>query len=120
MLWRRFGLSFYAASDEGVFPDDILDARLDREAESLADWQRTAAQFLQLRDLHAWLHDQHLCYAVNRQVCAPFISAKGRYVDGTQEGNLYTQWTDLVVVMGVQEEFGRQDKGVSDKALATY
>lgn len=64
----RFQLSFHAASDEGVFPVEVLEARLAREAESLAGWQRTAAGFGDFADLHAWLHDQHLCYAVRRQV----------------------------------------------------
>ena len=65
----RFQLSFHSASDEGIFPDDVLEARLAREGQSLAGWQRTAASFQTLADLHAWLHDQHLCYAVRRQVC---------------------------------------------------
>jgi hypothetical protein len=47
----------------------MLAARIQREAESLEDWKRTAQSFSGLADFHAWLHDQHLCYAVRRQVC---------------------------------------------------
>ena len=64
----RFRLSFHAASDSGIFPPEVLAARRQREAESLADWERTAAAFAGLAGFHAWLHDQHLCYAVRRQV----------------------------------------------------
>ena len=68
-MLRRFQLSFHAASDGGIFPPEVLVARQQREAESLADWERTAETFAGLADFHAWLHDQHLCYAVRRQVC---------------------------------------------------
>ena len=64
----RYRLSFHAASDVGVFPPEVLAARMRREAESLVDWEHTSQGFAGLADFHAWLHSQHLCYAVRRQV----------------------------------------------------
>ena len=96
-LWNhadRFQLSFYAASDEGVFPEDVLQARHAREAASLEVttlvqwplsaciqhkitakmicvlqlWKSNVSRLHSLKDLHDWLHKTHLCYAVARQV----------------------------------------------------
>lgn len=66
--WRRFALHFYGASDEGIFPEEVLAARLEREAASLAAWRRTAASFTDLASVHHWLHQKHMCYAIPRQV----------------------------------------------------
>ncbi len=39
----------------------------DKEAASRRSWLRTSAGLSSLRQLHAWLHATHLCYAVGRQ-----------------------------------------------------
>ena len=67
-LLCRFDLTFHTASDEGVFPPEVLAARQQREVESLKGWQQTAAGLQDLAALHAWLHSEHMCYAVARQV----------------------------------------------------
>ncbi len=45
-----------AASDEGVFDDYVLQARIDKEAESIANWQRARdeLQLESLADFHRW------------------------------------------------------------------
>jgi hypothetical protein len=48
---------------------EVLEARREREAASLAAWELTAAQLGDsLPAFHRWLHIEHLCYAVARQV----------------------------------------------------
>ena len=70
----RFSFCFAAASDEGLFEADVLQARRDKEASSLAQWRAHIAQATaaappggRFKDLHSWLHQTHLCYAVSRQ-----------------------------------------------------
>lgn len=63
----RYSLTFLSASDEGVFDDHVYNARLDKEAGSLAHWQRVAAGLQNLAAFHDWLYSDHLCYAVPRQ-----------------------------------------------------
>lgn len=55
------------ASDEGLFAGEVLAARQAKEAQALASWRDTSAQLASLPDLHDWLHQTHLCYAVSRQ-----------------------------------------------------
>ncbi|CAL8461631.1 g1162 [Coccomyxa elongata] len=69
-LWGNrayFDLDYHAVRDDGAFPEDVLAARLHREAQSLENWERDTASFKSLADLHAWLHGTHLCYSVSRQ-----------------------------------------------------
>ena len=56
-----------SASDEGVFDADVYAARLEKEAEAVANWKRAAAELKSLPDVHAWLFSDHLCYAVPKQ-----------------------------------------------------
>ncbi|KXZ42515.1 hypothetical protein GPECTOR_139g671 [Gonium pectorale] len=63
----RFDLMYVAASDEGIFEPPVLEIRKSKEAASRDAWLRTAAGLGSLRDLHTWLHQTHLCYAVSRQ-----------------------------------------------------
>jgi len=72
----RFALHFYGASDEGIFPEEVLAARLEREAASLAAWRRTAASFTDLATVHHWLHQEHMCYAIPRQDEFGVVSGK--------------------------------------------
>ena len=44
-----------------------LQARKDKEAQSTAAWLATSASLQSLAQLHDWLHQAHLCYAVSRQ-----------------------------------------------------
>lgn len=69
LLSRRFQLSYWPVSDEGIFEPHILQARVDKEAGSARTWKRALQQhnISSLRDLHAWLHATHLCYSVSRQ-----------------------------------------------------
>eukprot|EP00878_Enallax_costatus_P030715 GHUV01033494.1.p1 GENE.GHUV01033494.1~~GHUV01033494.1.p1 ORF type:complete len:142 (+),score=31.45 GHUV01033494.1:214-639(+) len=63
----RYSLTFLSASDEGVFDDYVYNARLGKEAGSLQHWRSVASGLRKLSDFHAWLHADHLCYAVPRQ-----------------------------------------------------
>ncbi|EIE22087.1 hypothetical protein COCSUDRAFT_16982 [Coccomyxa subellipsoidea C-169] len=66
----HFQLNYHAVHDDGAFPDDVLAARRQREAQSLETWERDTAGFKSLAEMHAWLHATHLCYSVSRQVSA--------------------------------------------------
>lgn len=63
----RFSLTFLSASDKGVFDEYVYNARLEKEAGSLAHWQSVAAGLSNLADFHQWFYHEHLCYAVPRQ-----------------------------------------------------
>ncbi len=70
-LWadaQHYELDFHAVSDEGVFADEVLAARLLKEQQALEAWRRDTAAMSSLRELHAWMHATHLCYSVSRQV----------------------------------------------------
>ena len=41
--------------------------RHEKEAASLVQWQAHVRNMRSMAQLHAWLHDTHLCYAVGRQ-----------------------------------------------------
>jgi hypothetical protein len=42
-------------------------ARLEKEAQAVANWERASAGFTSLADFHAWFYSDHLCYAVPKQ-----------------------------------------------------
>ena len=54
-------------TDDGVFEADVLEARIAREAASLARFRADIAPLTSFSALHEWLHATHLCYAVLRQ-----------------------------------------------------
>jgi len=62
-----FRLDYFPTADDDLFPADILQARAAREATSTAAWARDTARLASLRDLHAWVHATHACYAAGRQ-----------------------------------------------------
>lgn len=54
-----------AVPDSGTLPEDVLAARCEREAASLASFSRgVGATVLSLEALHKWLFTQHKAYAV--------------------------------------------------------
>jgi hypothetical protein len=63
----RFSLTFLSVSDEGVFDDHVYNARLGKEAGSLAMWQQAAVCLPDFAAFREWIHTDHLCYAVPRQ-----------------------------------------------------
>ena len=60
-----FYLSYVSVSDEGLFSDEVLVARIEKEAKSLQHWK--SQQLETFQELHAWLHSTHQCYSVSRQ-----------------------------------------------------
>lgn len=42
-------------------------ARLEKEAEAVANWNKASSHFKTLADFHAWFYSDHLCYAVPKQ-----------------------------------------------------
>jgi hypothetical protein len=60
-------LVFVSASDEGLWPEDVLEARAAKEVEAAATWRRNFAGFATFSDLHTWFYATHQCYAVPRQ-----------------------------------------------------
>lgn len=62
-----FKLSFVSVTDEDLFSRDVLEARIDKEANSLKHWKENKKNIHSFKDLHHWLHSTHQCYAVSRQ-----------------------------------------------------
>ena len=62
-----FNLDYHPVSDEGLFEDDVIQARAAKEATAVGQWRKNATKFSTLSDLHAWLFATHLCYSVSRQ-----------------------------------------------------
>ena len=60
-------MDYYAVSDEGVFPPDVLQARSAKEEKAVATWHKNTDGIVTLRDFHKWMYDTHLCYGVPRQ-----------------------------------------------------
>lgn len=54
-------------SDDGIFTDEVLQARIDREQKSQRAFELDTAGFTSIADFHTWLHGTHRCYAVTRQ-----------------------------------------------------
>lgn len=65
----EYVLEYEEVADE--LTPDALGARHEREAQSLAQWQRTAPRFRSLRELHRWMHFEHGAYAVSRLTKQP-------------------------------------------------
>jgi len=67
--WRacRTRLLYAAASDAGALPEDVLCARIEREANSAARFREDAKGLHTLAAFHEWMMTTHLCYAVPRQ-----------------------------------------------------
>lgn len=63
----RFQLTFIQAEDDDVFAPDVLAARAAKEASSLRSWNVAKESLNSIKELHAWLHTTHICYAVQRQ-----------------------------------------------------
>ena len=63
----RFNLHFVAVPDIGM-PEDVLEARREREAKSLKNFMGTVEATPSLAKFSEWMHMEHMCYAVPRQV----------------------------------------------------
>eukprot|EP00884_Botryococcus_braunii_P007211 jgi/Botrbrau1/16491/Bobra.0142s0085.1 len=61
-------LDFQSATDDAIFPPDVLRARLLREQASLQAWVKNTRNLRTLPELHSWLFSTHSCYAVAMQV----------------------------------------------------
>eukprot|EP00892_Ulva_mutabilis_P006385 jgi/Ulvmu1/4118/UM019_0097.1 len=60
-------LHFVEVSDYGIFENDVLAARKEREKQSLRRFVQDMEGITSLGAFSDWLHDTHLCYAVARQ-----------------------------------------------------
>jgi hypothetical protein len=63
----RTNLSFLPVSDDGVFDEDVLQARVEREAKSNKQFALDMQAVHSIASFSEWLHLKHLCYAVLRQ-----------------------------------------------------
>ncbi|KAA6421565.1 MAG: hypothetical protein FRX49_08509 [Trebouxia sp. A1-2] len=61
-----FERSFHAA-DEGIFAEDVLEARKQREEESWQTGFMNVHKLKTLADLHSFIHREHTCYSVAHQ-----------------------------------------------------
>lgn len=66
-LGGPFQLDYHRVSDAGLFDPVVLQARAAKEAAATAAWRANARGLGSVADLHAWLFETHLCYAVGRQ-----------------------------------------------------
>ena len=64
---RRFTLTFASCSDAGLFDPEVLQARRDKEAASLAQWRDHDFRSKTFTQLHSWLFLTHQCYSASRQ-----------------------------------------------------
>lgn len=64
---RGVNLVFLSASDDGLFTEDILHARIEKEMDSKRKWEENTGGMKTLPEFHAWLYQTHMCYAVSRQ-----------------------------------------------------
>ncbi len=64
---NRFTMTFASSSDEGLFDLEVLQARRDKEAASLAQWRSHEFRSKTFAQLHSWLFLTHQCYSVSRQ-----------------------------------------------------
>lgn len=64
-----FQLDFHPVSDEGLFTNGVLTARIKKETAAAATWRENVARFPleTVADLHTWLFATHLCYSVSKQ-----------------------------------------------------
>ena len=64
---RGVNLVFLSASDDGLFSEDILQARIEKEMDSKRKWEGNTGRMTTLTEFHEWMYQTHLCYAVSRQ-----------------------------------------------------
>lgn len=66
----QFDLTFEAVPDQGI-EASVLQARREREAQSLERLQETMRHVTTLMQLHRWLFSEHHAYAIERRPCDP-------------------------------------------------
>jgi hypothetical protein len=65
-----FDLRFEAVPDRGI-EASVLQARREREAQSLERLQETMQRVTTLTQLHRWLFSEHHAYAIDRRASDP-------------------------------------------------
>ncbi len=65
----KFQLDFHPVSDEGLFTEEVIKARIKKETAAAVTWRSNVETIPlnTLADLHRWLFATHLCYSVSRQ-----------------------------------------------------
>jgi len=63
----KYNFSFIESSDAAADPE-ILRERIQREAESLAAWEKTKAKIKSWAEFHQWLYTEHAAYALGKQL----------------------------------------------------
>jgi hypothetical protein len=48
-------------------PSTTRQARIEKEAQAVANWNAASAGFETLADFHSWFYAHHMCYAVPKQ-----------------------------------------------------
>mmetsp|Transcript_15490 Transcript_15490/g.21378 ORF Transcript_15490/g.21378 Transcript_15490/m.21378 type:complete len:127 (-) Transcript_15490:91-471(-) len=61
-----YRLSYVSVDDEGI-DKEAIEARYDREAQSLKNLQVTVSNVTTFPALHEWFYSEHRCYSVERQ-----------------------------------------------------
>ena len=66
---KDIALTFAAVSDDGLFDEDplVLEARKEKERESIATWKKNTDWMTSLHEFHEWFYATHLCYSCSRQ-----------------------------------------------------
>lgn len=60
-------LEYHAVSDQGLFDQEILQARSIKETAAVDTWHNNMKSIKTMKQLHAWIFATHLCYSASRQ-----------------------------------------------------
>jgi len=60
-------LEYHAVSDQGLFDQEVLQARSIKETAAVDTWNNNMKSIKTMEQFHAWLFATHLCYSASRQ-----------------------------------------------------
>jgi len=64
---KALQLEYHAVSDQGLFDQEILQARSIKEAAAVNTWNNNMKSIKTMEQFHAWIFATHLCYSASRQ-----------------------------------------------------
>jgi hypothetical protein len=64
---KALQLEYHAVSDQGLFDQEILQARSIKEAAAVDTWINSMQSIKTMEQFHAWIFATHLCYSASRQ-----------------------------------------------------
>ena len=64
---QAIALEYCPVSDDGLFAEEVINARAQKEASAVQVWNLNMTTITTLKQFHSWLFANHLCYSVSRQ-----------------------------------------------------